>query len=301
VTYFAFLDGLYYSINNPFLLQSQAVMYEKLGRRQEAMKLLQTSVKYNPTHAASWVALANLYSRKGQVSDARQCYRNAVQGDPKSYVAYQSWGVLETSLGKYNEARDLYQQALKLAPTSAYSLQAWASMELKANNLGEAERLLNRAIKALPSSTRIRLLCAELYQLKGELDKSRQVFVDGADMAIRYGDAGFFQAWASFEEKFFHLFHQESAVADTATSSLSSEAISNHNSSATSYAKPWKLSNNLDYFTRVRELYRTAVKVNKFHSSTWIAWAKFEESCDNYGNLLSNHHSSALAHSLRVL
>ena len=40
-------------------------MLEKLGRIPESMKLLSSSVKNNPTHAASWVALANLYVRKG--------------------------------------------------------------------------------------------------------------------------------------------------------------------------------------------------------------------------------------------
>lgn len=37
------------------------------------------------------------------------------------------------------------------------------------------------------------------------------------------------------------------------------------------------------YIQRVRDLYRTAIKVNKFHSATWVAWAKFEERLGNLG------------------
>jgi tetratricopeptide (TPR) repeat protein len=168
-------------------------MLEKLGRIPESMKLLSSSVKNNPTHAASWVALANLYVRKGNTNEARICYKNAVEGDKRSYVAYQAWGVLESSLGKFNDARELYKKALAISPKSAHTLQAWSAMEMKNNKFDEAERLLSQAMKVMPSSTRIRLLCAELYELKGDLMKTRQIFADGASSAVQYGDAGFFQ------------------------------------------------------------------------------------------------------------
>jgi tetratricopeptide (TPR) repeat protein len=66
-----FKDGLYYGPKNPFLLQGWAVMLEKQGRNPQAMKLLLTSVKTNPKHAASWVALARLHQREGKVDEAR--------------------------------------------------------------------------------------------------------------------------------------------------------------------------------------------------------------------------------------
>lgn len=168
-------------------------MLQKLGRVSDASKLLSTSVKYNPQHAASWVELANLHIRKGNTIDARICYENAVEGDKRSYVAYQAWGVLEASLGRPNEARELFKKALSISPTSAYTLQAWAALELNTDNLDEAERILGQAMKAMPSSTRIRLLCAELYERRGDLMNTRQIFSDGASYAVQYGDAGFFQ------------------------------------------------------------------------------------------------------------
>ena len=77
----SYKDGLYYNPNNPFLLQSWAVMLEKLGKIPQAMKLLTKSVRSNPRHAASWVALGRLHQRNGQVDEARYCYSSAVEGD----------------------------------------------------------------------------------------------------------------------------------------------------------------------------------------------------------------------------
>lgn len=50
-------EGLFYCPNNPYLLQGFAIMLEKLGRSNDAMKCLVTSVKFNPDHAASWFVL----------------------------------------------------------------------------------------------------------------------------------------------------------------------------------------------------------------------------------------------------
>ena len=77
----SYKDGLYYNPNNPFLLQSWAVMLEKLGKIPQAMKLLTKSVRSNPRHAASWVALGRIHQRNGQVDEARYCYSSAVEGD----------------------------------------------------------------------------------------------------------------------------------------------------------------------------------------------------------------------------
>ena len=44
-----------------------------------------------------------------------------------------------------------------------------------------------------PTSTRIRQSCAEVYQLKGQIDNARIIFRDGAKFAEQFGDAGFLQ------------------------------------------------------------------------------------------------------------
>jgi len=54
------------------------------------------------------------------------------------------------------------------------------------------------------------------------------------------------------------------------------------------FSSPYRANNvtDVEYINRVRDLYRTAIKVNKFQSATWIAWSKFEERLNNLGNVV---------------
>jgi cytochrome c-type biogenesis protein CcmH/NrfG len=107
-------------------------MLEKMGDVAEAQQLLVRSVKLNPGHAASWVALAGINRRKGDLGTARYCLSSAVEGDPRSYVALQAWGSLEADSGEAGsaeKARELFGHALAISATSVHTLHAWAMLE----------------------------------------------------------------------------------------------------------------------------------------------------------------------------
>eukprot|EP01038_Epipyxis_sp_PR26KG_P015787 gene15787-21381_t len=134
----SYKDGLYYNPKNPFLLQSYADMLIKIGQQEEAQKMLITSVKSNPSHAASWVSLAYIHSKNGDIGSARYCYASAAEGDPKSYVALQAWGSLEANIGNVDKARELFSEAVLVSQNkSIHSYQAWATLERKQGNLDE--------------------------------------------------------------------------------------------------------------------------------------------------------------------
>jgi tetratricopeptide (TPR) repeat protein len=140
----AYKDGLYYNPQNPYLMQAYAVMLDRSGRTQQALKLLTSSVKNNPKHAASWVELGRLNQKLGKLEEARYCFSSGTEGDPTSYVAWQAWGVLEAELGNVDKARELYEKSSIAGPKSVHALQAWATMEKRLGNLSEAERLLKK-------------------------------------------------------------------------------------------------------------------------------------------------------------
>jgi len=243
----AYKDGLYYNSKNPFLLQSYAVMLEKLGSKKEAIVLLENSVKHNPTHAASWVALAKLRERFGDINDARNCYSKAVEGDPKGYVAFQAWGVLEARCNDIDKARSLFQRAIDTSnQKSSHSYQAYAKLEMNQGNLAKAENLLNQALKMHSSSTRVRLNLAEISEIRGDIAGSRKYYQDGEKFANKCGDAGFFQSYALFELR---------------------QTMS-----------PYGLKDSNEI---IRRLFKKATAVNKYHSASWIAWAKYEQKLGN--------------------
>lgn len=274
----AYKDGLYYSPQNPFLLQSWAVLLEKQGRIAEATKLLTKSIKANPKHAASWVALAKIHQRTGRLDEARFCYNSACEGDPRSYVALQAWGMLESNSDNVALARDLFSRANRVSGLkSAHALQAWATLEKRIGNLEEAQRLLETAIRSNPDNSKVRTSMAELHELRGEMDATRAVYENGQAAAEAVGDAGFFQSWALFELR------QEEA------SMRSEEATGRRRGGGAGVAEPFPVDglgastseSSLLPPTKVRLLLKRAVTINKFHSASWVAWAKYEQRCGN--------------------
>ena len=193
-------DGLYYTPKNPFLLQSWAVMLEKMGRIRRAKQLLMESVKADPTHAASWVALGKLHEREGDVDRAKISLSMAIEKDSRSYVAMQALGVIEAEEGNAARARELFEEAWKVSRRrSAHTMQAWATLERRMGNYDDALDIIARALRTAPRNSRLLLMRAEVLEASGDRARARCTYEEGQDVAEAYGDGGFFQAWALFE------------------------------------------------------------------------------------------------------
>lgn len=158
----SYKSGLYYEPTNPYLLQSYAVMLEKLGRMSEAISLLKRSVKSNPYHSASWTALASLTKRLGRINEARGYLETAISNNVNDHVSMQMLGVLENDAGRYDEARGWYQRAIKANPRSVWAYQSWATLEKKQGNYEDAKNLLLKALEVYPKSTMARGALAEV-------------------------------------------------------------------------------------------------------------------------------------------
>lgn len=310
----AYKDGLYYNPRNPYLLQSWAVMLEKSGRIPQAMKLLRSSVQSNPKHSASWVALGHIHKRGGRIDEARFCFKSAIDGDSRSYVALQALGVLESDTGNLNEARKLFKKAVTLSRNSVHTLQAWATLERRTGNLEAAQKLLGRALKEWPKSTHARVSLAEIHELRGDVDKARRTFELGAAFAERCGDAGFFQSWALMESRQGRVCSETDAESGDRSShgaKHGSDGSGGNGRGGSADEAQGVLTGNGDVVEgkvrvrdhvpgkhlrrtprheeslspglagKVRTLFRRAIKVNKYHSASWIAWAKFEQRSGN--------------------
>ena len=106
---------------NPFLLQTLGCLEEKAGRLSQAESLYISAVRSRPSHAASWVALAQLRTRKFRQGAAagRVCFQAAERelqkaGLPPSAWVYTAWASLEyKKCGDVRRARQLFKEALK--------------------------------------------------------------------------------------------------------------------------------------------------------------------------------------------
>ena len=158
-----------------------------------------------------------------------------------------------------------------------------------------------KALRAYPESTRIRLTSAEIHELRGDFIKARRVFQDGEYIAEKCGDAGFFQSYALFESR--------SSTYTSSSSNTNNNNNKNNNNNNNNNRPPTKkkeqevtqkekkleaeaetetetkiATTSTSTSTRsalVTSLFKKAISINKYHSATWIAWAKYEQSIGN--------------------
>jgi tetratricopeptide (TPR) repeat protein len=104
-------------------------------------------------------------------------------------------------------------------------------------------------------------------------------------LAVLSGDAGFFQSWAMFEERQERRRVSPSAVQNSSESPKTRANNSSISASVSNYAR---VDFNTD-MTKALGLYQKAVAVNKYHTASWVAWAKYEQrrgNLDDAQNLL---------------
>ena len=162
-----------------------------------------------------------------------------------------------------------------------------------------------KALRAYPESTRIRLTSAEIHELRGDFIKARRVFQDGEYIAEKCGDAGFFQSYALFESR------SSTYTSSSSNTNNNNNKNNNNNNNNNNNRPPTKkkeqevtqkekkleaeaetetetkiatTSTSTSTSTRsalVTSLFKKAISINKYHSATWIAWAKYEQSIGN--------------------
>jgi len=168
-------EGLTQDPSNAYVRQAYAVLLERRGRTNEALKQLRLATAYDPKHVASWVATARLLTRdlrgaplplrrdvnqtedddevwllgtttqtlarapekddQRNAADAIECFKKALQAEPRNYYALSCFADLEARLGHVDAARDLFKRSSDANPSNAATLVAWANLE-EARGLG---------------------------------------------------------------------------------------------------------------------------------------------------------------------
>jgi len=226
---------------NPFLTQALGCLEERMGRLSEAEALYIASVKSRPSHAAAWVALAQLRTRKlGQTANSgRICYQNAEKelkkaGLPASAYVYTAWAGMEyKKAGDYRRARELFKAALEVDPNCSAAWLQLGVMEADRENWKDAQECFEAVLKFDQRNSRV-LQAYALMESKRPHGQSRKA-IDLFERALRANprDAGVLQAYALY-------------VAD------------------------------LGDIDAARDLLRRGTAVNKRHAPVWQAWGVLE-------------------------
>jgi len=191
---------------NPFLLQALGCLEEKAGHLSGAEALFIEAARSRPSHAASWVALAQLRTEKFRQSAmaGRVCYQTAERElekanmEPSAHV-YTAWAAMEYKKeGDVRRARKLFQAALKADKRCSAAWLQLGGMETKQENWEQAELSFETCLKFDKRNSRI-LQAYAIMESKRPDSNSRKV-IDLFERALRVNkrDAGVLQPYALF-------------------------------------------------------------------------------------------------------
>jgi tetratricopeptide (TPR) repeat protein len=199
-------DGTADRGGNPFLLQALGDLEERMGHLGQAEAHYISAAKSRPSHAAAWVALAQLRTRKlGQSANAgRVCYQTAEQElkreclEPSAYV-YTAWANLEYHKGRNpKRARELFKSALSVDPKCSAALLQLGVLEGDCENWEDAQQCFETVLKFDQRNSRV-LQAYALMETKRPDGHSRKA-IDLFERALKANprDAGVLQAYALF-------------------------------------------------------------------------------------------------------
>lgn len=199
-------DGTADMGGNPFLLQALGCLEEKAGHLSQAEALFIEAARSRPSHAASWVALAQLRTEKFRQSAVagRVCYQTAERElakaglEPSAHV-YTAWASMEyKKAGDVRRARNLFKLALKADKRCSAAWLQLGVMEANNENWDNAELCFETVLKFDQRNSRV-LQAYGIMESKRPGSKSRKV-IDLFERALRVNprDAGVLQPYALF-------------------------------------------------------------------------------------------------------
>jgi tetratricopeptide (TPR) repeat protein len=128
--------------------QNLAICWQKLGRRDEAIREFKQALEIKPRFGLAWLGLGQVYEEQGRKTDAEECYRLALlnrihRADELTTLARfcQSRGWFDAAVTNYIDAISLNPSDFRLRLEMGQALSALGRHGQAAQAFGEATRL----------------------------------------------------------------------------------------------------------------------------------------------------------------
>jgi putative PEP-CTERM system TPR-repeat lipoprotein len=143
-----------------------AELYEKAGRPQDAVALLETAVAARPSDDGLAIALSRLYTGVGDRKKAEAVLTRRLAADPKSLTARVALARLYQTTGRIDDAKKSYEELLSQSPTDVAALLGLAEIAVVQKKFAEATDYITRARTAAPNDPAPGLLFVNMYGLQ---------------------------------------------------------------------------------------------------------------------------------------
>lgn len=119
-------------------------IYEKAGRRQEAIEAFKKAIEVDPVQPNAYSNLAVIYSDMGQKQEAIANFEKAVKYSPQDSMLWNNLGAAYSEVGNWEQAITALKKAIELNP---HVVGSYYNLALIYNRLGrkhEADELLKK-------------------------------------------------------------------------------------------------------------------------------------------------------------
>ena len=151
--------------NNIYDLVS-AELYEKAGRPQDAVSVLEKAVAARPSDDGLTIVLSRLYTSTGDLTKAEAVLTRRLAAEPKRLTVLAALARLYLTTGRIDDAKKSYDQLLSQRPTDAAALLGLAEIAVAQKKWPEATDYITRARTAAPNDPAPGLLLVNMYGLQ---------------------------------------------------------------------------------------------------------------------------------------
>ena len=137
------------------LTAALAVFFLILTNRQNAywsdpVSFYKQTLQFAPDSSASYCNLGRIYEKSGRRQEAIEAFKKAIEAEPSRSNAYSNLAVIYSEMGRKQEAVELFKKAATLAPRDAMLWNNLGAAYSEVGNLDEAVTCLEKAIELNP-------------------------------------------------------------------------------------------------------------------------------------------------------
>ena len=157
---------------NPLYDIVSAELYEKAGRRDDAVDLLEKAVTDHPSADALIEALSGLYFRAGNPAKAEAVLNTRLKADPKDITIRSRLASLYLDQKKYDDAIGEYARVVAEGPGDVALLNNLAWLYQQKGDLVKARDLAEQAVAAAPRAPLVEDTLGWILVTQGEAEKA---------------------------------------------------------------------------------------------------------------------------------
>ena len=153
-----------------------AELLAQSGKGEQALPLMEQTVRDNPTNIAAREVLVRMYVGRKDLPAARVAAEDLKTLAPEKAVGFYLAGLVAQSEKRNDDARAGFTHALELQPNAADALAALARLELTSGHADRARAAVEQALARDANNVAARNLLGELHLAAKEFQPAREQF-----------------------------------------------------------------------------------------------------------------------------